>query len=131
MAKEFTYKGHNLEQLKKMEVEELMKIMPSSKRRSLKRGYSEEQNKLLKKIDRVIEGSYKKPIKTHCRDIIIIPKMVNLTIHVHKGNAFIPVHIAPESIGMYLGELVLTRQRVQHSAPGVGATKSSASVSVK
>ena len=90
-----------------------------------------ENKKLLKKIDKVIAGQYKKPIKTHCRDMIILPKMVDLIIHLHKGNAFIPVQIQPESIGMYLGELLLTRQRVQHSAPGVGATKSSAAVSVK
>ncbi|MBS3134353.1 30S ribosomal protein S19 [Candidatus Woesearchaeota archaeon] len=131
MVKKFTFKGYTIDELKQLDYKEVAKILPSRQRRSLLRGFTEEQKKLLKKIDKVIAGQYKKPIKTHCRDMIILPKMVDLIIHLHKGNAFIPVQIQPESIGMYLGELLLTRQRVQHSAPGVGATKSSAAVSVK
>lgn len=125
------FKGYVLDELKKMDYKEIAKLLPARQRRSILRGFTEEQKKLLKKIDKVINGQYKKPLKTHCRDIIVLPKMVDLTIHIHKGNSFIPVHIQPESIGMYLGELILTRQKVQHSAPGIGATKSSAAVSVK
>ncbi|MBL7054846.1 ribosomal protein S19 family protein, partial [Candidatus Woesearchaeota archaeon] len=36
-----------------------------------------------------------------------------------------------EMIGHYLGEFAMTRQRVAHSAPGIGATRSSGSLSVK
>ncbi len=131
MAKKFTFNGYAIEELKKMDYKELAKILPSRQRRSILRGFTEEQKKLLKKIDKAASGQYKKPIKTHCRDIIILPKMIDLTIHVHKGNSFIPVLIQQESIGMYLGELLLTRKKVEHSAPGIGATKSSAAVSVK
>ena len=131
MAKKFMFKGYVLDELKKMDYKEIAKLLPARQRRSILRGFTGEQKKLLKKIDKVINGQYKKPLKTHCRDIIVLPKMVDLTIHIHKGNSFIPVQIQPESIGMYLGELILTRQKVQHSAPGIGATKSSAAVSVK
>jgi small subunit ribosomal protein S19 len=53
------------------------------------------------------------------------------TIKVHNGKDFIPVLIQEDMVGMYFGELVMTRKKVQHNAPGVGATKSSSNVSVK
>ncbi len=131
MVKKFTYRGHTLEELKTMDYKELAKLMPSRQRRVILKGFTEDQKKLLKKIDKALSGQYKKPVKTHCRNMIVLPKMIDMIIHIHKGNSFIPVQIQPESIGMYFGELVLTRQKIQHSAPGIGATKSSAAVSVK
>ena len=131
MVKIFSYKGRTIEELKKLDLNEFMKIMPARQRRSLNRGLTEEQKKLLLKIDKQIKGEYKKPIKTHCRDMIVLPKMVSLTIHIHKGNKFVPVIIPPEAVGMFLGEFAMTREKVQHSAPGIGATKSSSALSVK
>ena len=131
MAKIFSYRGKSIEELKKLDLNEFMKLVPSRQRRSLKKGFTEDQKKLLIKIDKQIKGEYKKPIKTNSRNIIILPKMVNLTIHVHNGNKFVPVVISPESIGMFLGEFAMTRKKVEHSAPGIGATRSSAAVSVK
>jgi len=128
---EFKYKGKTLEQLKKIDLNEFMKLVPSRERRSLKKGFTEQQKRLLKKIDLALEGKYKKLIKTHCRDLIILPKMAGLTIYVHKGNSFEPVKIEPESIGFRLGYFTSTRKKVEHSAPGIGATKSSAAASVK
>ena len=48
-----------------------------------------------------------------------------------KGKIFEPVSIEIEMLGHYLGEFTITRTKVQHSAPGIGATKSSAAASVK
>ena len=131
MAKIFTYRGKTIEELQKMDLKEFIYLLPARQRRSLKHGFSEEQKKLLLKIDKAIAGKYKKPIRTHCRDMIILPRMVGMTIHVHGGNKFAPVVIQPESMGMYLGEFVMTRAKVAHSAPGIGATKSSSAISVK
>ena len=128
---DFKYRGKTLEELNKMDMKELAELLPYKSRRTLKRGFTEQQKILLKKIDLTLEGKYKKIIKTHCRDMIILPKMVGLTIHIHKGNSFEPIKIQPESIGLRLGDFVLTRKKVQHSAPGIGATKSSASASVR
>lgn len=128
---EFKYRGKTLEELKEMDLTEFIELLPSREKRSLKKGFTEQQKKLLKKIDLFLQGKYKKPIKTHCRSLIIIPKMVGLTIYVHKGSSFEPVKIEPESVGFRLGYFVFTRKKVEHSAPGVGATKSSASASVK
>ena len=127
----FTYRGKTVEELQKLDLSSFIELLPSRQKKSLKKGFTEQQKKLLLKIDRTLQGKYKKPIKTHCRDLVILPKMINLTIHIYSGNKFNPVIISPESIGMCLGELALTRQRVEHSAPGIGATKSSSAISVK
>lgn len=126
VKKEFTYKGKTLEELKKMSINELAEYLPARQRRSLKRGFTEQQKILLKKI-----RAGKKNIETHCRDMIILPEMVGLLIKVYNGKEFTPVTIQQEMIGHYLGELSLTRKKVEHSAPGIGATKSSASLSVR
>jgi len=135
MAKVFKYRGYTLEELEKMSLEELAKILPARQRRTLirrlKYGWSEQQIKLFKKIYLAKQGKYKKPIKTHARDTIILPFMVGLTIHVHNGKDFIPVQIKPEMIGHYLGEFSFTTKRPQHSSPGLGATRSSAHVGKK
>ena len=128
---EFKFKGKTIEELKNMELNKFVEILPSRERRSLKKGFTEKQKKLLKKIDLFLQGKYKKQIKTHCREMIILPKMVGMTIYVHKGNTFEPVKIEPESIGFRLGYFVFTRKKVEHSAPGIGATKSSGALSVK
>ena len=70
-------------------------------------------------------------VKTHCRDLIILPKIVGRKIRIHNGKGFEMVQIEPEMIGLRLGDLSLTRRSVAHSSPGVGATKSSSNVSVK
>ncbi|MBI2138514.1 30S ribosomal protein S19 [Candidatus Woesearchaeota archaeon] len=124
--KEAVYKGKILEELNKMSLQDLMKLFPSRQRRSLKRGFTDQEKRLLKRI-----RSKKQNIKTHCKSLIILPEMVGATIKIHQGREFVPVLITFDMIGHYLGEFILTRKRVEHSAPGVGATKSSAALSVK
>jgi len=124
--KEFTYYGKRVQELKEMSVEEFAAIAPSRVRRSLRRGFTEEQKKLLKALNQNKDG-----IKTHVRDMIILPSMITKTILVHRGNSFERVTITPEMIGHYLGEFTYNRKRVAHSAPGIGATRSSAAISVK
>jgi len=129
--KEFKYRGYRLEELLNMSLEDFSKLLPSRQRRSLRRGLSPEQKKLLRKIRLAKRGKYNKPIRTHSRDMVVLPEMVGMTIHVHNGKEFVPVQIKPEMIGHYLGEFALTRKVVQHGSPGVGATRSSMFVAVK
>ncbi|WP_054841382.1 30S ribosomal protein S19 [Thermococcus peptonophilus] len=130
--KEFRYRGYTLDELLNMSLEEFAKLLPSRQRRSLKRGgLSPEQKKLLRKIRLAKKGKYNKPIRTHSRDMVILPEMVGMTIHVHNGKEFVPVEIKEEMIGHYLGEFAMTRKVVQHGSPGVGATRSSMFVAVK
>jgi small subunit ribosomal protein S19 len=124
--KDFTYRGRTVEEMKNMSLNELMDLLPARMRRSLKRGFTEQQKILLKHV-----RAGKSNIETHCKDLIILPEMIGMTIKVHNGKEFLPVMIGEEMIGHYLGEFVITRKRVEHSAPGIGATRSSAALSVK
>lgn len=131
VKKEFTYRGKTLEELQKLSMEELAKLLTARQRRSLKRGFNDAEKRLLEKIKKFKEGKRKKPVKTHCRDMIILPSMVGMTIHIHMGKLFNPVLMEPEMIGHLLGEFTMNRKKVAHSAPGIGATRSSAGASVK
>ena len=125
--KEFTYRGYKLEQLQNMKVEEFAKLVCARKRRTLTRGFIKKHEKLLDR-SRKIQG---KPIRTHCRDMVILPEFVGKTFAVYNGKEFVRLDIKPEMIGDYLGEYVQTRRRIMHSAPGMGATRASKFVSLK
>jgi small subunit ribosomal protein S19 len=131
MAKEKLFRGKTLEELGNIKLEDTFKLLKSGPRRSLKRGLSEQQKKLLKKIAEAKQGKRKRPVKTHLRNMVILPEMIGVTVHVHQGKTFEPVMINELMIGHRLGEFSHTRRKVSHSAAGIGATKSSKSASVK
>lgn len=127
----FTYKGKTLEELLKMPMDDFIKLLPARQRRSLLRGLTEEERKLLAKIREAKQRGLSEPIRTHARDMIILPEMVGVTIHVYNGKEFVPVEVAEEMIGHRLGEFALTCKKVEHGAPGLRATKSSMYVPLK
>lgn len=127
MAKQFMFKGKTLEELQQMNLEEFSQLLDSRKRRALKRGLTKQQKKLLERIRR----NKDRPVRTHVRDMIILPEMINKKISIHSGQSFEIVTIMPEMLGHMLGEFSQTRGRVRHSAPGVGATRSSKFVPLK
>lgn len=135
MAKKFRYKGNSLEELQGMSLDKIVEIMPSRVRRSLKKGFTSQQKILYSHIKEarksLNKGKEPKAIKTHCRDMPVLPEMVGLKFKIHNGKEFFLVEIKPEMIGHYLGEFALTRQRVTHSSPGVGATRSSLFIPIK
>jgi small subunit ribosomal protein S19 len=120
--KEFSYRGLSLEELQKLTMEELLPLLPSRIRRTLKRGLTVKQDKLLRDIEKAKTGDL---IKTHCRDMVILPNFVGHTINIHNGKEFQRLDIQPNMIGHYLGEFALTRKSGKHTGPGVGATRSS------
>ncbi len=126
--KEFTYRGKTLEELKQMNIREFAKLLKSNKRRSVLR-QSEELEKFVSRCNKKMLN--KKPIRTHFRHLIIVPKMVGLRIHIHNGKDFVPINIIEEMLGHRLGEFSVTRSKVKHGAAGIGATRSSAALSVK
>lgn len=127
--RKFRYRGKTLEELLEMPMDEFINLLPSRQRRSLRRGFTKAQVKLLAKIRSRRDD--KKVIKTHVRDMVILPEMVGLTIAVYNGKEFVPVKIVPEMIGHYLGEFSITVKKVQHGEPGLKATRSSMFVSLK
>lgn len=125
---EFTYRGKSLGELKQMELREFARLLKSNERRSVLR-HSDKLQDFVLRCEKKIK--HNKPIKTHLRDIIIVPKLVGLTIRVYDGKEFFPVKIVEEMLGHRLGEFAVTRMKVKHGAAGIGATRSSASLSVK
>jgi small subunit ribosomal protein S19 len=119
-----TYRGHELEELKEMSHEELAEVMNTRARRKLERGLRDQEEKLLEDVE---DGQ----AKTHLRGMIVLPEMVGSTIEIYNGQGFVPVDIEEEMIGHYLGEFAKTRKEVSHSAPGLGATRSSKHVPLK
>jgi len=117
-----------LDELKALDTREFAKLVKSRPRRALLRNYD-----IIEAFVRKCEEktTKKKLIKTHDRELVIVPAMVGLTIGVHNGQEFIKVIIVEEMLGHRLGEFSPTRKTTKHGAAGVGATKSSASRSVK
>jgi len=134
MPKEFSYRGHSLNSLTGMSMDEFINLLPSRQRRSLQRGLTPEQRILLEKLreaKEVQKQGKEATIKTHVRDLIILPEMVGAKIHIHNGKEFVAVEIKPDMIGHYLGEFAITNKPVRHGTPGIGASRSSMYVPLK
>jgi small subunit ribosomal protein S19 len=131
LVKEFKYRGMPLEALQGLSLEKLFELLPARARRSLTRGITDDKRKLLEETKLAKAGKLKTPIKTHLRDVIILPYMVGVTVSVYSGKEFLPVDIKPDMVGHYLGEFIRTNKRVVHGAPGVGASRSSLYVPLK
>jgi len=134
MPKEFSYRGHSLNSLTGMSMDEFINLLPARQRRSLQRGLTPEQRILLEKLREAKEAQKQGKeinLKTHVRDLIILPEMVGVKIHIHNGKEFVNVEIKPEMIGHYLGEFAITNKPVRHGTPGIGASRSSMYVPLK
>jgi len=129
---EFTYRGYDLDELQDMSLEEVAELLPARMRRSILRGLTVEQEKLLDKAqEKTEQESANSPIRTHLRDMPVLPSFVNKTFAVYNGNDFERVRVEPEMLGHYLGEFQLTRNSVEHGQAGIGATRSSKFVPLK
>merc|ERR1711870_188856 len=105
--RKYTYRGVDLDQLLDMNNEQLMELFPCRIRRKFSRGLKRKPMALIKKLRKKKKEAppNEKPdvVKTHLRDMIIVPEM----------------------IGHYLGEFSITYKPVKHGRPGIGATHSS------
>tara|TARA_Y100000310_G_scaffold22873_1_gene21852 strand:+ start:849 stop:1244 length:396 start_codon:yes stop_codon:yes gene_type:complete len=128
IKKEFTYRGKKLEELREMNIREFANLLKSNKRRTVLR-QTDEVERFISRSNKKVEKN--KAIRTHLRHLVIVPQMVNMTINVHNGKEFVPVRIIGEMLGHRLGEFSVTRSKVKHGAAGIGATRSSAALSVK
>ena len=131
MVKQFTYRGLSQKELESLSLDKLLKLFPARARRSLTRGINDNKRKLIGEMKDAKSGILKNPINTHLRDVLILPTMVGVTVNVFSGKEFRPVAITTEMVGHYLGEYVITNKRVNHGAPGVGASRSSLYVPLK
>jgi small subunit ribosomal protein S19 len=129
---EFTYRGHTLDELQELSLDEVAELLPARQRRTITRGLTTEQQKLYDEAQEADpEETANDPIRTHLRDMVLLPSFVDLTFAVYDGQEFERVTVEPEMIGHYLGEFVLTRGEVEHGQAGIGATRSSKFVPLK
>ena len=70
-------------------------------------------------------------MKTHLRNMIVVPEMIGCVVGVYNGHNFNNVEIKAEMIGHYLGEFSLAYPPVKHNRPGIGATHSSKFIPLK
>jgi len=128
----FKYRGKTLEELLNMQLDEFVQLLPARQRRSLQRGLTPAQRKFIAKI-RALRRAGKTDVmlKTHVRDLVILPEMVGMTIAVYNGKEFVPVRIVPEMIGHRLGEFSHTTKIVHHGEPGLKASRSSLHIAAK
>ena len=123
-GKEKSYRGIEIEELKKLDLREFAKLVKSRPRRAILRNY-DILEKFVKRSEKKLAKN--KLIKTHDREVIIVPKMVGKTIYIYNGKEYEKVLIIEQMLGHRLGEFALTRKIAKHTKAGVGATKSSAS----
>lgn len=126
--KEFSYRGKTLDELKKMDTREFAKYLGADSRRTVLRHFDIIEKFIKKCRQRQAEN---KPIRTHQRNLVIVPNMVGFGVQIHNGKDYVSIKIIPEMLGHRLGEFSATRKKVEHGAAGIGATRSSAALSVK
>lgn len=99
------YRGKTIEEIQSMEKEEYLQLLPSRERRKVLRGFNEQEEKLLKKI-----RNNEQNIKTHCRDMVIIPELLDKKFSVYNGKEFVVVNTVVQTFGMRLGQLAPSRK---------------------
>jgi small subunit ribosomal protein S19 len=128
MAKEFTYRGKSIEELKMLPTREFAKLVKSRTRRAILRQTAEIENFVAKCVECKAKN---KLIRTHLRDIVIVPQLVGYNISIYNGKQFLPFDITSEMLAHRLGEFAMTRSKVKHGEAGIGASKSSMAKATK
>lgn len=131
MARDFKFRGLSFDELQKAPESKLMQVLNARGRRTMKRGVKLDKRILRGIVDASKGKIFDKPVKTHRRDIIVMPNMIGMKFAVYTGKAFGQVTILSDMVGHYLGEFVETRLKPKHSKAGIGATKSSKHVGKK
>jgi len=133
--RKFTYRGVDLDQLLDMNNEGLMELFTCRIRRKFSRGMKRKPMALIKKLRKKKKAApvNEKPdiVKTHLRNMVVVPEMTGSIVGVYNGKVFTQVEIKPEMIGHYLGEFSISYKPVKHGRPGIGATHSSRFIPLK
>ncbi|MBI2044128.1 ribosomal protein S19 family protein [Candidatus Pacearchaeota archaeon] len=120
--KQFRYKGKSMEELKALDIREFAKYLKARPKKFVLRHFQEIENFVHRSKETQAKN---KPIKTHKRDLVIVPSMVGMRIQIHQGRNYTPTDITEEMLGHKLGEFAPTRNKVKHGKAGIGATKGS------
>ena len=133
--RKFSYRGIDLENLLDLTAEQIIDLVHARARRRMTRGIKRKGLALLKKLRKAKKdcGPYDKPdvVKTHLRDMLIMPEMIGSVVGVHNGKVFTSVEVKADMVGHYLGEFSISYKPVRHGRPGIGATSSSKFIPLK
>ncbi|AET38343.1 40S ribosomal protein uS19 Ecym_2631 [Eremothecium cymbalariae DBVPG len=125
--KTYSYKGVSLEKMLEMPTEEFVKLAPARVRRRFARGLSSKPAGLMKKLRaaKLATPVNEKPsvVRTHLRNMIIVPEMIGSVVGVYNGKVFNQVEIKPEMVGHYLGEFSITYTPVRHGRAGATTSR--------
>jgi len=87
--------------------EQLRDVVHARARRRFNRGLKRKPMGLIKKLRKAKSeakpNEKPEPVKTHLRDMIIVPEMIGSIVSCYSGKAFNQIEIKPEMVGMYLG----------------------------
>src|SRR2546428_11279673 len=113
MPRQFTYRGHSVDELKQMSMDEFIKLLPSRQRRSLLKGLTNEQRILMEHVrqTRKENGGKPAPVKSHVRDMIVIPEMLGLNLQLHSGKEKGPIEINPEIIWHFVWQSTIPHHK--------------------
>merc|ERR1712221_6830 len=135
--KKYTYRGVDLDQLLAIKSENLIELLGCRQRRHFNRGIKRREENFLKRLrkaKKAMTGEIgEKPacVKTHLRNVVVIPEMVGSVIGIYNGKVFNQIEVKPEMINHYIGEFSMTYKPVRHGRPGIGATHSSRFIPLK
>ncbi len=130
MPERIAFRGRTPSELTGLTNEEYFKMINSKERRSMRRN-GMEYKKLVEKVERHRKENSAKPIRTSIREAVILPSWVGMRFDVHNGKEWKQVMVSANMLGHRLGEYSHSTKRVQHSAPGIRATRGSKFLAVK
>merc|ERR1712227_222360 len=133
--RKFSYRGIDLDNLLDLSSDQLRDVVHARARRRINRGLKRRPMGLIKKLRKAKQEAKpnEKPdvVKTHLRDMIVVPEMIGSVIGIYSGKEFNQVEIKPEMVGHYLAEFSISYHPVKHGRPGIGATHSSRFIPLK
>ena len=99
-----------------------MELVHCRARRRFSRGLKRKPVNLMRRLRKAKKEAAPmgKPdvVKTHLRNMIILPEMIGRMVGVYSGKTFNQVETKPEMVGHYLGEFSISYKPVKHGRPG-------------
>jgi small subunit ribosomal protein S15e len=95
-----------------LSTEQLRDIVHARARRRFNRGLKRKPMGLIKKLRKAKSEAKPNekpdPVRTHLRNMIIVPEMIGSIIAIYSGKDFNQVEIKPEMVGHYLAEFSIS-----------------------
>merc|ERR1719453_1245193 len=115
--KKYSYRGIDLDKLLELSTDQFVELVHCRARRKFVRGIRGKPLALIKRLRKaksgLAEGEKPATVKTHLRNMTIVPEMIGSIVGVYNGKNYINVEIKPDMVGHYLAEFSITYHPVQ------------------